>query len=66
MNRRILQDWDVWLSKADHNGNDVNLHLENIYLDLLQEDDNFLYNSLQVGSHILIAVRIHVRLDRVH
>lgn len=46
--RHILQDWDVWLSKQDNKGNDVNLHLENIYLDELQEDGLLLYERIKV------------------
>lgn len=38
----------MWLSKSDNKGNDVNLHLENIYLDQLQEDGLLLYKTLQV------------------
>eukprot|EP00903_Cladosiphon_okamuranus_P018906 g17389.t1 len=45
--RHILQDWDVWLSKQDNKGNDVNLHLENIYLDELQEDRLLLYERIK-------------------
>lgn len=48
MNRHILQDWDVWLSKEDNKGNDVNLRLENIYLDELQEDGLLLYERIKV------------------
>lgn len=46
--RHILQDWAVWLSKQDSKGNDVNLHLENIYLDELQEDGLLLYERIKV------------------
>ncbi|CAM9597696.1 unnamed protein product, partial [Hapterophycus canaliculatus] len=45
--RHILQDWDVWLSKQDSKGNDVNLHLENIYLDELQENGLLLYERIK-------------------
>lgn len=46
--RDTLQDWDIWLSKPDHKGNDVNLHLENIYLEELRGDGLLLYEQLQV------------------
>lgn len=46
--RHTLQDWDIWLSKQDNKGNDVNLRLENIYLDQLQEEGRLLYERLQV------------------
>ncbi|CAM9786584.1 unnamed protein product, partial [Scytosiphon promiscuus] len=45
--RHILQDWDVWLSKQDSKGNDVNLHLENIYLDELQDNKLLLYERIK-------------------
>ncbi|CAM9707997.1 unnamed protein product, partial [Pylaiella littoralis] len=45
--RHVLQDWDVWLSEKDSKGNDVNLHLENIYLDELQEDGLLLYERIK-------------------
>jgi len=58
--RHILQDWDVWLSKKDNKGNDVNLHIENIYLDDLQQDGLLVYERIKVrrenftdcGSHL--------------
>ncbi|CAM9801414.1 unnamed protein product [Ectocarpus sp. 6 AP-2014] len=45
--RHILQDWDVWLSKEDNKGNDVNLHIENIFLDELQEDGLLVYDRIK-------------------
>ncbi|CAM9150993.1 unnamed protein product, partial [Ectocarpus sp. 8 AP-2014] len=45
--RHILQDWDVWLSKEDNKGNDVNLHIENIFLDELQEDGLLVYERIK-------------------
>lgn len=50
--RHVLQDWHVWLSKQDSKGNDVNLHLENIYLEQLQEDGSVLYERLQVPAFL--------------
>lgn len=44
-----MQDWDVWLSKPDSKGNDVNLHLENIYLEQLEAEGLLLYDRLQVN-----------------
>ena len=38
----------MWLSKQDNKGNDVNLHLENIYLDELQDDGLLLYERIKV------------------
>ncbi|CAN0130409.1 unnamed protein product, partial [Discosporangium mesarthrocarpum] len=38
--RQTLQDWNIWLSKPDKKGNDVNLTLENIYLNELQNRGN--------------------------
>ena len=46
--RHILQDWDVWLSKKDSKGNDVNLHIENIYMDELQQDGLLIYERIKV------------------
>lgn len=48
--RHILQDWDVWLSKQDNKGNDVNLHIENIFLDELQEDGLLVYERIKVRA----------------
>lgn len=47
----------MWLSKQTNEGNDVNLHLENIYLDELQGDRLLLYDRIKVLPSFAIAKR---------
>lgn len=66
--RHLLQDWNVWLSQPDEEGNDVNIQFDNIYLRELQESDQLLYEKLKVFKayqplmHVLSLAKRHERL----
>ena len=53
----------MWLSKQDNRGNDVNLHLENIYLDELQEDGLLLYERIKVLLSNMLSYVVEFLID---